>query len=78
MRVPVVAVAMPMMFVAVVMLMSRVAVLVVRKVAAVVVRFAGRTSQVVARGVVVVGMFVHLLYATHHKGVAPLWQLTMR
>jgi hypothetical protein len=76
MHMSVMTVAMLMMFVAMVMDVSRVIVLV--RMIAVVVRFAGRASQVVARDIVVVGMFVHLLYSTHHKDVAPSWQLTMQ
>jgi hypothetical protein len=68
----VVAVPRPMMFVAVVMVVSRMIMLVMRMIFGVDERFAGRASQIVARGIAVVGMFVHLLYATHHKGVAPL------
>jgi hypothetical protein len=78
MRVPVMIVAMPMRSVAVVMVVAHVTMLVMRLILAVVERFAGRASQVVAGGIVLVGMFVHLLYSTQHKGVAPSWQLTMR
>jgi hypothetical protein len=76
MGVTVMAMTMPRMFVGVVVVAPRVIMLVVMRIFAVVVRRGGRASQLVAGSILVVGMFVHLLYATRHKGVAPPWQLT--
>jgi hypothetical protein len=75
MGVTVMAMTMPRMFVGVVVVAPRVIMLVVMRIFAVVVRRGGRASQLVAGSILVVGMFVHLLYATHHKRRRPLWQL---